>query len=122
MRFLAFILRRLFALTWGHFWPSTTFRGARARSEVRRRPLTLPIGPLDRIEFGGHIRGGSSGGVGGELRDELRGQFSGGEELPFGDFSGPEEFERFAALPPIAPGAVDDIDWHQLLHDLTRAN
>jgi hypothetical protein len=42
------------------------------------------------------------------------------EALPFGDFSGADEAERFAALPPIGPEAVDDVDWDALARELTR--
>ena len=40
------------------------------------------------------------------------------EELPFGDFTGRDEAERFSLLPPIAISDVDDIDWDRLGREL----
>jgi hypothetical protein len=37
-----------------------------------------------------------------------------------GDFVDAVEAQRFAALPPIEPGAVDDVDWDALADGLTR--
>jgi hypothetical protein len=41
------------------------------------------------------------------------------EELPFGDFLNRAEAERFAALPPISLADLEDVDWDELVRDLT---
>jgi tetratricopeptide (TPR) repeat protein len=40
------------------------------------------------------------------------------DELPFGDFTGRDEAERFSLLPPIALSDVEDIDWDALGREL----
>lgn len=40
------------------------------------------------------------------------------EQLPHGDFTGAEEQERFAALPPIRPEDYQDVDWDRLARQL----
>jgi hypothetical protein len=37
--------------------------------------------------------------------------------LAHGDFLSAEEAQRFAALPPIAPGAAEGVDWDALARD-----
>jgi len=39
-------------------------------------------------------------------------------DLPFGDFSGRDEAQRFSLLPPISYSETFDIDWEKLGHEL----
>jgi hypothetical protein len=38
--------------------------------------------------------------------------------LPFGDCNDLDEYARFRAMPPIAPGEWDDVDWDEVADDL----
>jgi hypothetical protein len=38
--------------------------------------------------------------------------------LPFGDCHDLDEYARFRAMPPIAPGEWDDVDWDEVADDL----
>ena len=85
----------------------------------RRGPhrIALPAAELQRVTSKALLAGGDRAEA--ELT-ELNSPIDPADVLPYGDFSGPAEAERFAALPPIGPEATDDVDWDALARDLTR--